>query len=44
MTFKKMYRQKQKERLKQYEKQEEKLKAGSKSIKHVEKQTKEVLP
>ncbi|NP_038882.1 ATP-binding cassette sub-family F member 1 [Mus musculus] len=46
MTFKKMYQQKQKELLKQYEKQEKKLKelkAGGKSTKQAEKQTKEVL-
>nr|DBA20564.1 TPA: hypothetical protein GDO54_017328 [Pyxicephalus adspersus] len=46
MTFKKMYQQKQKEMLKQYEKQEKKLKelkAGGKSSKQAEKQTKEAL-
>ncbi|XP_059412616.1 ATP-binding cassette sub-family F member 1-like isoform X1 [Carassius carassius] len=46
LTFKKMYVQKQKELLKQYEKQEKKLKdlkAGGKSTKQAEKQTKEVL-
>lgn len=46
VTFKKMYQQKQKELLKQYEKQEKKLKelkAGGKSTKQAEKQTKEVL-
>ncbi|XP_048343208.1 ATP-binding cassette sub-family F member 1 [Sphaerodactylus townsendi] len=46
MTFKKMYQQKQKEMLKQYEKQEKKLKdlkAGGKSTKQAEKQTKEAL-
>ncbi|KAL1765710.1 ATP-binding cassette sub-family F member 1 isoform X1 [Sigmodon hispidus] len=46
MTFKKMYQQKQKDLLKQYEKQEKKLKelkAGGKSTKQAEKQTKEVL-
>ncbi|XP_006011875.1 ATP-binding cassette sub-family F member 1 isoform X4 [Latimeria chalumnae] len=46
MTFKKMYLQKQKELLKQYEKQEKKLKdlkAGGKSSKQAEKQTKEAL-
>ncbi|CAH6790167.1 Abcf1 [Phodopus roborovskii] len=46
MTFKKMYLQKQKELMKQYEKQEKKLKelkAGGKSTKQAEKQTKEVL-
>uniref|UniRef100_A0A8C4MJR8 ATP-binding cassette sub-family F member 1 n=1 Tax=Equus asinus asinus TaxID=83772 RepID=A0A8C4MJR8_EQUAS len=46
MTFKKMYQQKQKELLKQYEKQEKKLKelkAGGKSTKQAEKQTKEAL-
>uniref|UniRef100_A0A8D0HIX3 ATP binding cassette subfamily F member 1 n=1 Tax=Sphenodon punctatus TaxID=8508 RepID=A0A8D0HIX3_SPHPU len=45
-TFKKMYQQKQKEMLKQYEKQEKKLKdlkAGGKSTKQAEKQTKEAL-
>uniref|UniRef100_A0A8C3UCW4 ATP binding cassette subfamily F member 1 n=1 Tax=Catharus ustulatus TaxID=91951 RepID=A0A8C3UCW4_CATUS len=45
MTFKKMYQQKQKELLKQFEKQEKKLrdlKAGGKSTKQ-EKQTKEAL-
>uniref|UniRef100_A0A671LQE4 ATP-binding cassette sub-family F member 1 n=1 Tax=Sinocyclocheilus anshuiensis TaxID=1608454 RepID=A0A671LQE4_9TELE len=44
LTFKKMYVQKQKELLKQYEKQEKKLKdlkAGGKSTKQAEKQTKE---
>uniref|UniRef100_A0A8D0LAP8 ATP binding cassette subfamily F member 1 n=1 Tax=Sphenodon punctatus TaxID=8508 RepID=A0A8D0LAP8_SPHPU len=46
LTFKKMYQQKQKEMLKQYEKQEKKLKdlkAGGKSTKQAEKQTKEAL-
>lgn len=46
MTFKKMYQQKQKELQKQYEKQEKKLKelkAGGKSSKQAEKQTKEAL-
>ncbi|CAI9621566.1 unnamed protein product, partial [Staurois parvus] len=46
MAFKKMYQQKQKEMLKQYEKQEKKLKdlkAGGKSSKQAEKQTKEAL-
>ncbi|KAM7135601.1 ATP-binding cassette sub-family F member 1 isoform 1-T1 [Molossus nigricans] len=46
MTFKKMYQQKQKELLKQYEKQEKKLKelkAGGKSAKQAEKQTREAL-
>ncbi|KAG8448680.1 hypothetical protein GDO86_015672 [Hymenochirus boettgeri] len=46
MTFKKMYQQKQKELQKQYEKQERKLKelkAGGKSTKQAEKQTKEAL-
>ncbi|XP_074122413.1 ATP-binding cassette sub-family F member 1-like [Sminthopsis crassicaudata] len=46
MNFKKMYQQKQKELLKQYEKQEKKLKelkAGGKSTKQAEKQTKEAL-
>uniref|UniRef100_A0A8C1YJ69 ATP-binding cassette, sub-family F (GCN20), member 1 n=1 Tax=Cyprinus carpio TaxID=7962 RepID=A0A8C1YJ69_CYPCA len=46
LTFKKMYVQKQKELLKQYEKQEKKLKdlkAGGKSTKQAEKQTKETL-
>ncbi|NXV38815.1 ABCF1 protein, partial [Rissa tridactyla] len=46
MTFKKMYQQKQKELLKQFEKQEKKLrdlKAGGKSTKQAEKQTKEAL-
>ncbi|XP_051526425.1 ATP-binding cassette sub-family F member 1-like isoform X2 [Myxocyprinus asiaticus] len=46
LTFKKMYGQKQKELLKQYEKQEKKLKdlkAGGKSTKQAEKQTKEAL-
>uniref|UniRef100_A0A9J8A3W5 ATP-binding cassette sub-family F member 1 n=1 Tax=Cyprinus carpio carpio TaxID=630221 RepID=A0A9J8A3W5_CYPCA len=46
LTFKKMYVQKQKELLKQYEKQEKKLKdlkAGGKSTKQAEKQTKEAL-
>ncbi|XP_061875671.1 ATP-binding cassette sub-family F member 1 [Colius striatus] len=46
MTFKKMYEQKQKELLKQFEKQEKKLrdlKAGGKSTKQAEKQTKEAL-
>ncbi|XP_077142090.1 ATP-binding cassette sub-family F member 1 [Ranitomeya variabilis] len=46
MTFKKMYQQKQKEMQKQYEKQEKKLKdlkAGGKSSKQAEKQTKEAL-
>nr|XP_034958036.1 ATP-binding cassette sub-family F member 1-like [Zootoca vivipara] len=46
VTFKKMYQQKQKELLKQYEKQEKKLKdlkAGGKSTKQAEKQTKEAL-
>ncbi|XP_018416126.1 PREDICTED: ATP-binding cassette sub-family F member 1 [Nanorana parkeri] len=45
-AFKKMYVQKQKEMLKQYEKQEKKLKelkAGGKSSKQAEKQTKEAL-
>uniref|UniRef100_A0A673L8H9 ATP-binding cassette sub-family F member 1 n=1 Tax=Sinocyclocheilus rhinocerous TaxID=307959 RepID=A0A673L8H9_9TELE len=44
LTFKKMYVQKQKELLKQYEKQEKKLKdlkAGGKSTKQAEKQTKD---
>ncbi|KAG9472381.1 hypothetical protein GDO78_019819 [Eleutherodactylus coqui] len=46
MTFKKMYQQKQKELQKQYEKQEKKLKdlkAGGKSAKQAEKQTKEAF-
>ncbi|XP_053346020.1 ATP-binding cassette sub-family F member 1 isoform X2 [Clarias gariepinus] len=46
LTFKKMYVQKQKELLKQYEKQEKRLKelkAGGKSTKQAEKQTKEAL-
>ncbi|XP_051992718.1 ATP-binding cassette sub-family F member 1-like isoform X2 [Xyrauchen texanus] len=46
LTFKKMYVQKQKELLKQFEKQEKKLKdlkAGGKSTKQAEKQTKEAL-
>uniref|UniRef100_A0AAR2IRX1 ATP-binding cassette sub-family F member 1 n=1 Tax=Pygocentrus nattereri TaxID=42514 RepID=A0AAR2IRX1_PYGNA len=46
LAFKKMYVQKQKELLKQYEKQEKKLKdlkAGGKSTKQAEKQTKEAL-
>uniref|UniRef100_A0A3P9HPA3 ATP-binding cassette sub-family F member 1 n=1 Tax=Oryzias latipes TaxID=8090 RepID=A0A3P9HPA3_ORYLA len=46
LTFKKMYVQKQKELQKQYDKQEKKLKdlkAGGKSTKQAEKQTKEVL-
>ncbi|KAM4641095.1 ATP-binding cassette sub-family F member 1 [Discoglossus pictus] len=46
MTFKKMYQQKQKELQKQYDKQEKKLKdlkAGGKSSKQAEKQTKEAL-
>ncbi|KAM3911006.1 ATP-binding cassette sub-family F member 1 [Leptodactylus fuscus] len=46
MTFKKMYQQKQKELQKQYDKQEKKLKelkAGGKSAKQAEKQTKEAL-
>ncbi|KAK1804938.1 hypothetical protein P4O66_019309 [Electrophorus voltai] len=46
LTFKKMYVQKQKELLKQYEKQEKKLKelkAGGRSTKQAEKQTKEAL-
>ncbi|TRY66673.1 hypothetical protein DNTS_008003 [Danionella cerebrum] len=46
LTFKKMYVQKQKELLKQYEKQEKKLKdlkAGGKSTKQAEKQTKDAL-
>lgn len=46
VTFKKMYQQKQKELLKQYEKQEKKLKelkAAGRSTKQAEKQTKEVL-
>ncbi|XP_039537048.1 ATP-binding cassette sub-family F member 1 isoform X2 [Pimephales promelas] len=46
LTFKKMYVQKQKELLKQYEKQEKKLKdlkAGGKSTKQAEKQTKDIL-
>ncbi|KAA0710672.1 ATP-binding cassette sub-family F member 1 [Triplophysa tibetana] len=46
LTFKKMYVQKQKELLKLYEKQEKKLKdlkAGGKSTKQAEKQTKEAL-
>ncbi|ROK35750.1 ATP-binding cassette sub-family F member 1 [Anabarilius grahami] len=46
LTFKKMYIQKQKELLKQYEKQEKKLKdlkAGGKSTKQAEKQTKDAL-
>ncbi|XP_058713361.1 ATP-binding cassette sub-family F member 1 isoform X2 [Poecile atricapillus] len=46
MTFKKMYQQKQKELMKQFEKQEKKLrdlKAGGKSTKQAEKQTKEAL-
>uniref|UniRef100_A0AAQ5ZIT5 ATP-binding cassette sub-family F member 1 n=1 Tax=Amphiprion ocellaris TaxID=80972 RepID=A0AAQ5ZIT5_AMPOC len=46
MTFKKMYVQKQKELQKQYDKQEKKLKelkAGGKSTKQAEKQTKEAL-
>ncbi|XP_077052458.1 ATP-binding cassette sub-family F member 1 isoform X1 [Siphateles boraxobius] len=46
LTFKKMYAQKQKELLKQYEKQEKKLKdlkAGGKSTKQAEKQTKDIL-
>ncbi|XP_069775460.1 ATP-binding cassette sub-family F member 1 isoform X4 [Narcine bancroftii] len=45
-TFKKMYQQKQKEQLKLYEKQEKRLKdlkAGGKSTKQAEKQTKEAL-
>ncbi|XP_041068894.1 ATP-binding cassette sub-family F member 1 isoform X3 [Carcharodon carcharias] len=45
-TFKKMYQQKQKELLKLYEKQEKRLKdlkAGGKSTKQAEKQTKEAL-
>ncbi|XP_057210328.1 ATP-binding cassette sub-family F member 1 isoform X2 [Triplophysa rosa] len=46
LTFKKMYVQKQKELLKLYEKQEKKLKdlkAGGKSTKQAEKQTKDAL-
>ncbi|XP_068779965.1 ATP-binding cassette sub-family F member 1 [Struthio camelus] len=46
MAFKKMYQQKQKELLKQFEKQEKKLrdlKAGGKSTKQAEKQAKEAL-
>ncbi|XP_077363483.1 ATP-binding cassette sub-family F member 1 isoform X2 [Festucalex cinctus] len=46
LTFKKMYIQKQKELQKQYDKQEKKLKdlkAGGKSTKQAEKQTKEAL-
>ncbi|XP_060916176.1 ATP-binding cassette sub-family F member 1 [Labrus mixtus] len=46
LTFKKMYVQKQKEQQKQYDKQEKKLKelkAGGKSTKQAEKQTKEAL-
>uniref|UniRef100_A0A3Q3WLJ8 ATP-binding cassette sub-family F member 1 n=1 Tax=Mola mola TaxID=94237 RepID=A0A3Q3WLJ8_MOLML len=46
LTFKKMYVQKQKELQKQYDKQEKKLrelKAGGKSTKQAEKQTKEAL-
>ncbi|KAM7178886.1 LOW QUALITY PROTEIN: ATP-binding cassette sub-family F member 1 [Macrochelys suwanniensis] len=45
MTFKKMYQQKQKELLKHYEKQKKlkDLKAGGKSMKQAEKQTKEAL-
>uniref|UniRef100_A0A4W6CZY0 ATP-binding cassette sub-family F member 1 n=1 Tax=Lates calcarifer TaxID=8187 RepID=A0A4W6CZY0_LATCA len=46
LTFKKMYVQKQKELQKQYDKQEKKLKelkAGGKSTKQAEKQTKDVL-
>ncbi|XP_013883291.1 ATP-binding cassette sub-family F member 1 isoform X2 [Austrofundulus limnaeus] len=46
LTFKKMYKQKQKELQKQYDKQEKKLKdlkAGGKSTKQAEKQTKEAL-
>ncbi|XP_043938216.1 ATP-binding cassette sub-family F member 1 [Protopterus annectens] len=46
MTFKKMYQQKQKELQKQYEKQEKKLKelkAGGKSTKQAEKQTKDAF-
>lgn len=46
LTFKKMYIQKQKELLKLYEKQEKKLKdlkAGGKSTKQAEKQTKDAL-
>uniref|UniRef100_A0A8C6UG50 ATP-binding cassette sub-family F member 1 n=1 Tax=Neogobius melanostomus TaxID=47308 RepID=A0A8C6UG50_9GOBI len=46
LTFKKMYVQKQKEMQKQYDKQEKKLKdlkAGGKSTKQAEKQTKEAL-
>ncbi|XP_063287407.1 ATP-binding cassette sub-family F member 1 isoform X2 [Pelobates fuscus] len=46
MTFKKMYQQKQKEMQKQYDKQEKRLKelkAGGKSSKQAEKQTKEAL-
>ncbi|XP_066530661.1 ATP-binding cassette sub-family F member 1 isoform X2 [Hoplias malabaricus] len=46
LAFKKMHVQKQKELLKQYEKQEKKLKdlkAGGKSTKQAEKQTKEAL-
>ncbi|KAG7281752.1 hypothetical protein CRUP_028066 [Coryphaenoides rupestris] len=46
LTFKKMYGQKQKELQKQYDKQEKKLKdlkAGGKSTKQAEKQTKEAL-
>uniref|UniRef100_A0A3Q2PR86 ATP-binding cassette sub-family F member 1 n=1 Tax=Fundulus heteroclitus TaxID=8078 RepID=A0A3Q2PR86_FUNHE len=46
LTFKKMYVQKQKELQKQYEKQEKKLKelkAGGKSTKQAEKQTKDAL-
>ncbi|XP_033501819.2 ATP-binding cassette sub-family F member 1 [Epinephelus lanceolatus] len=46
LTFKKMYGQKQKELQKQYDKQEKKLKdlkAGGKSTKQAEKQTKESL-
>ncbi|KAM8953855.1 ATP-binding cassette sub-family F member 1 isoform 2-T2 [Pelodytes ibericus] len=46
MTFKKMFQQKQKEMQKQYDKQEKKLKelkAGGKSAKQAEKQTKEAF-
>ncbi|KAM8793806.1 ATP-binding cassette sub-family F member 1 [Eudromia elegans] len=46
MAFKKMYEQKQRELLKQFEKQEKKLrdlKAGGKSTKQAEKQTREAL-
>ncbi|XP_056876594.1 ATP-binding cassette sub-family F member 1 isoform X2 [Takifugu flavidus] len=46
LTFKKMYVQKQKEMQKQYDKQEKKLKdlkAGGKSTKQAEKQTKDIL-